>query len=97
MALGIKIQQASGGGQRAVIANAGENIQNFPAMWRSVTHSVGCQQRQIQFPGNNYRRLISRFFHAAEMPLQFHVNIFISKNAAKLPHAFRPALNSTVH
>ncbi len=97
MALGIKIQQPSGIGKRAVIANAGKNVQHFPAMRRRVTHAVRGQQRQIQFSRDDYRRLIPRFFHAAEMPLQFHVNILTPKNAAKLLHAFSPAFNSSVN
>ena len=94
MALGIAREQASGGGESAVMANAGENVQHFPFVRQRVAHAIGRQQRQRQFARNFDGRLIARFFFAAKMPLQFDINIFAAKEFAKLPHAFQSPRNS---
>jgi hypothetical protein len=39
--------------------------------------------------------LIARFFLAAEMPLQFDVNIFIPKLSAEILHALQPFAHSS--
>ena len=79
MALGIARQQASGGRQGAVMANAGEDVQHFALLWPRVADAVGREQRQGQFPCDFERRLIARFFRAAEVPLQFHVHILAAE------------------
>ena len=40
--------------------------------------------------------LIARFFFAAEMALQFDVNIFPAERSAELPHAFHGHLDSAL-
>ena len=44
-----------------------------------VADAIGGQQRQMQFARDFHGRLIARFFFAAKMPLQFHIDIFAAE------------------
>ncbi len=46
MALGIARQQAPGGSQRAVVANTGEDIENFALLRQRMADAIGGQQGQ---------------------------------------------------
>jgi hypothetical protein len=46
VALGIARQQAPGGRQRHMPANAGEDVQNFALLRQGVADGIGGQQRQ---------------------------------------------------
>ena len=54
-----------------------------------MADAIGGQQRQRQFPRDFHGRLIARFFFAAEMPLQFDVDIFAAEEFAELLHALQ--------
>ena len=75
MALGIAGEKSSGGRERAVMADAGEDIEHFALRRLRVANAIGGEQRQIQFARDFEGRLVARFFFAAEMALQFDVNI----------------------
>ncbi len=72
-----------------MIANARKNVQQFALLWLRMTNTIRCQQRQRQFPRNLDRRLIARLFFPAKMPLQLNINIFASKDFAKLHERLR--------
>ena len=92
MALGIAREQAAGGGERAVMADAGEDVEHFALRRLRVADAIGGEQRQMQFARDFDRRLVARFFVAVEMALQFDVDIFAAEEFAELPHAFDAAL-----
>ena len=100
MALGIAAQQAAGVREHTVMANAGEDIQQLALLGQRVRDAISSQQRQLQLSRDGHRSLVARFLFAAEMALQFDVNIFPAERAAKLLHAFdggvEPALRQSV-
>jgi hypothetical protein len=62
-------QQASGSFESHVIANAGEDVSNFPASRYRITHAVGGEQWQAVAPRNFNHQMIAGFFLAIEMAL----------------------------
>ena len=59
MALGITSQQASGGGQRAMVADAGEYVQHFALFGSGVRDAIGREQRQSQAARDFDGRLVA--------------------------------------
>ena len=96
MPFGIAAQQAAGGRKRAVMADAGEDIQHFALLLLRVADAIGREQRQFQFSRDCHGGLIARFFFAGEMALQFDVNILPAEHPAKLLHAFHGGFHSAL-
>jgi hypothetical protein len=67
-----------------MVLNGGENVAKFTGFGRGIANPVSSEQWKMKRAGNFYRRAISKFLLAAKMPLQFDVNIFVSKNVDQL-------------
>ena len=96
MALGIARQKPPSRGEIAMIANTCEHIQDFALPRLRITNAIRRQQRQLQLPRDFNGSMIARFFIAAKMPLQFHVNVLSPKQFAKPLHALHSARNASV-
>jgi len=97
MAFGIAREEASGGIQIAMMADAGEYVQHFTLVGKRMAHRIGGHERQRQFARDLPRRLIARFFLAAEMPLQFDIDVLATEEIAKLPDRLRRLRYSALH
>ena len=79
-----------------MVANAGEDVQHFALVRKRMADAIGGQQRQRQFARDLQRRLIARFFLAAEMPLQFDIDILAAEKIAELQDALRRLLHPSL-
>src|SRR5437868_12582859 len=79
-----------------MIADAGEDVEQFALARQSVTYAISGQQWQRQLASNLHGRLITRFFRAAIMPLHLDINVFPAKQFAELPHAFNSLLDASL-
>ncbi len=86
MTLGVARQQASGSGQRFVISNGGEDIAEFTLLRRRIADAIGGQQRELQRAGDFNGGAIACLLLAMKMALQFHIDIFVSKNTGQTFH-----------
>ncbi len=80
MTFGIARQQASRGGQRAMVANRGEDIAEFALARRGIADAIGREQRKLQRAGDFDGGAVAGFLLAMKMALQFDVDIVWSKN-----------------
>ncbi len=83
-ALGVAGEQASGGGESAVVADGGEGVAQFAGFGGGVADSVGGEQRKIQRAGDVDCGAVAGFFFALEMALQFDVDVIAAENADEL-------------
>ena len=65
-----------------VLADTGEDIENFTPVGFGILHSVGREQWEIVRAGDVDQVTISTFFAANEVTLDFDVNIFAPENCA---------------
>src|ERR1700759_5237637 len=96
MSLSVARQQSPCVRKIAMVANTRKHIEQLALLRLRVRSTICSQQRQRQPPRNFDCSLISRFFLAAIMALEFDVNAIASKNLAKLRHRLRRALNTAV-
>jgi hypothetical protein len=72
------------------------HVKDF-ARWRlRMRDAIGRKQGQMQFARNFNRGLIACLFFAAEMPLQFDVDIVAAKKFAELLDTFNSAHDSSM-
>ena len=81
VAFGVAGEQASGGGERAVMANRGEGITQFAGLGGGVADAVGGEQREIERARDVDGGVVAGFFFALEMALQFDVDIFVAEDS----------------
>ena len=84
MALGVAGEQASGGGERAMVADGGEGVAQFASFGSGVADAVGGEQRKMQRAGDVDGGAVAGFFFAMEVALQFDVDIFGAEDADEL-------------
>ena len=75
MAFGIARKQTARFRKRFLVMQAGENIEHFALLFRGVADSVSGNERQLQRAGQFDSRLITCFFFAIKMALEFNINI----------------------
>src|SRR5205807_186136 len=75
----VNREQASGILQLPVMANAGEDVEDFAIRCRRVGDAIRCQNGKTQRACNRYCRLIASFLAAIKVPLQFDINILPSE------------------
>jgi hypothetical protein len=96
VAFAIAGKQASGIGEHAVMAQTGENIQDFALCRRSVGNAISGEQREMQvtryFDGN----LVAAFFLHRKMPLQLDVDSVTTKDSTELFDYFARGFSSAV-
>src|SRR5271165_7394797 len=76
VALAVASQQTAARIERAMVANAGEDIQNLALFRPGVLCSLRGQQRQLQAARQLDGSLIARLLCTVVVPLQFDINIF---------------------
>ena len=96
VALGVTGEQASGGGQRAVMAERGKNVEHFSFLRQRVANAVGRQQRQSRGARDFESGLIARLFFAGKMALQFDIDIFAAEKFGEPRNADEPACDSSL-
>ncbi len=84
MALGIAGEKASGSGEGAVMADAGEDVEDFALRRLRVANAVGREQRQFQLARDFDGGLVAGFLFAAEVALQFDIDIVTAEYFAEL-------------
>ena len=93
VAFAVAGEQAPGIGEHAVMAQAGEDIEDFALRGQRVANAIGGEQWKMQtareFDGN----LVAAFFFDGEVALQFDVNIVAAENCAKLFQTFSRAFS----
>ena len=75
MAFGVAGEQASGGRERAMVADRGEGVAEFASFGNGIVDAVGGEQRKIERAGEIDRGAVAGFFFAMEMALQFDVDV----------------------
>ena len=75
MALGVAGEQASGGGESAVMTDRGESITKLASFGGGVADTVSGEQRKMERAGNVDCGAVAGFFFALEMALQFDVDV----------------------
>ena len=84
IALAVVRQQTSGSIERAMVADAGEDIQNLALFRLGILRALRCQQRQSQAARQFDRRLIAGLLRAVVVALQLDVNIFVAVDRDEL-------------
>src|SRR5579883_3281837 len=87
MAFAVPAQQAAGRGERAMVAKAGEDVEHFALARASMGNTIRGEQRQTEFCRDGNRGLIAGFFAAAEVALEFNIDVFATEDSAKLLNA----------
>src|SRR5919197_1195224 len=77
---GIAGEQATGRGQRAMMAQGGEDVAKLALLCGGVAHPIGREQRKLKRTGDFDGSPVASFFLAMEMPLQFDIDIFVTEN-----------------
>ena len=95
-ALGVARQQAPGGGQGAVVVEAGEDVENFAAIRGGVGDAVGGQERQAEGARQRDRGLVPGLLAAVEVALQFDVHTVASEEGGQLLQAAAPGLHAAL-
>src|SRR5260370_34211977 len=84
MTLVVAFEKPSGGFELAVVANAGEDSQNF-ALWRArVTNAVRRKKRKAQRFSEPHRHLVAALFDRIAVPLQFDIDTLLSEESRQL-------------
>jgi hypothetical protein len=96
MPLRIAAEQASGSGQGAMMANAGENIEQLPLLRLGMADSIGSHDRQAQFSRELQCGLIASLFCAAKVALHFDIHVLCAKDFGEAANAFLGTFYSTV-
>ena len=86
--LGVAGEQASGGGERTVMADGSEGVREFAGFGDGVVDAVGRQQREMECLGQIDRNAIAGFFFAVEVALEFDVNILGAEDGDELIDLF---------
>src|SRR5579862_843805 len=76
VAFAVARQQPAGGIERAVIADAGEDVEDLALLRASVLRALGCQQRKLQTACQLDCSLIAGLLRAVIVALQLNINIF---------------------
>ncbi len=84
VALGVAGEQASGGGERAVIADRGEGIAEFAGFGDGIVDAVGGEQREMERAGEVDGEAVAGFFFAMEVALEFDVDILGAEDGDEL-------------
>ena len=79
MTLAVSREQFAGNIKMGVLANAGENIENFAPIRLGVLHAICSQDRQSIMSGKVDKLLIDSFFATQKMALNLNVNIFATE------------------
>ena len=87
MTFGVEPQQTPRRSQRAMVANRREYITKFALFWSRIADPIRSQKRKLQRTRDFDGRPITLFLLAMEMPLQFYVNIAMTKNASQMRDA----------
>src|SRR3984957_2886361 len=95
MSFVIASQQTAGVRKIAMVADARKHIEQFALLRLRIRSAIRREQRQRQPPRDFNRSLISRFFFAAKMPLQFDINAVAPKTFAKPLNRLRSEPDST--
>jgi hypothetical protein len=61
--------------------NAGQHVEQRPRRRRGKAHTVGCQRRHAERAGQCDQRRVVLLFVAAEMPLQFDIDVAAAEDA----------------
>ena len=77
---GIAGEQPARRGQRAMMAQGGEDVAEFALLCGRIADAIGRKQRKLKRTGNLNGSPVARFFFPMEMPLQFDVDIFGTEN-----------------
>ena len=75
VALGVALQQAAGGGQRHLVADAGEDVEQFALRGDGVGRAVGGDQRDAEAARAVDDGLIARLLFAMVVALEFGVEM----------------------
>ena len=62
-----------------MMANAGEDIQEFSVLRSDVADAVGREKRKVHAASEFDGRLVAAFFFNRKMPLQFHVDVVFAE------------------
>ena len=81
MTLGVAGEQASGGGERFVMADGGEGVGQFAGFRDGVIHAIGGEYRKMERAGKIDCNAVAGFFFAMEMALEFDVDILVTENS----------------
>ena len=84
MALGIASEELSRGGEGAMVADAGEDVENFALRGLRRSRRRWWQAEADAACGDFDGGLIAGLFFAAEVALQFDVDIVAAENFAEL-------------
>ena len=79
MTLAVSREQFAGNIKMGVLANAGENIENFAPVRLRVLHAIGGQDRQSIISGKINKLPVHSFFAPQKMTLNLNVNIFATE------------------
>ena len=79
VALGVAGEQASGGRERAVMADRGEGVAEFAGFGDGVVHAVCREQREMERAGEIDGDAVAGFFFAMEVALEFDVDIRVGR------------------
>src|SRR6266516_1711869 len=80
MSLAVSGEQFPGSIQMRVLADTGENIEDFSPVRPGVLHTVRGQDRQSIMRGKIDKLLIDMFLSAHEMSLNFDKHILVPKS-----------------
>ncbi len=81
MALGVAREQAAGFGERGLVFEAGEDVEDFAARFGGVGDAVGGDERKVERAGEIDGGLVAGFFGAIVMALEFDVYVFVAEDS----------------
>src|SRR5579884_275322 len=95
MPFGVFRQQTSGSFKRAMVADAGEHVQDLARVASCIADAVGGEQRKLQFTRQLDRSMINDFFFTIEMSLQLDVHVLMTKDTDQPRQLIASFSNST--
>jgi len=79
MALGVLREEFASRIEMGVLADAGENVEDLPAVWACVLDAVRGDDPQAKLFRQIAELLVQAVFATEEMPLDFNVNVFAAE------------------